>query len=328
MSRVYKAALRPLAYFIVLAAVGLGVWARFIGLGTWPLATDEYYIYQSVANWLENGLPQYAIGGYYTRGIIYQMLALPLLASGIDVELSIRIIPALTSLLTLAAVFKLAQLTGHSKAAWIGICILALSVWEVEIARYGRMYAPFQALFMWHLYFACRYLKHSGQESWWWVLGLAALGPFVWEGGVFLPIFNLLLVLLFAEKISARRLFESLLVLVIGVMFLQADFRMLDDSGPEITAFEGGLPLAGVLDLEFGRLMILDLEGLALYAFRRVGHNGGLFMLATSSSPFPYQAHAAKVDSYTIRTLGVGQSTIDERLDLCRRAARRCSANQ
>ena len=47
------------------ACVAVGVLVRFRGLGTWPLAVDEYYLAQSVQNILRVGLPEYPCGGRY-----------------------------------------------------------------------------------------------------------------------------------------------------------------------------------------------------------------------------------------------------------------------
>lgn len=55
--------------FVLAAAVLFGVWIRFKGFGTWPLAVDEYYIYRSVSFILDSGMPAYPCGGYYTRGL-------------------------------------------------------------------------------------------------------------------------------------------------------------------------------------------------------------------------------------------------------------------
>ena len=42
---------------------------------------------------------------------------------------------------------------GGRDVGLIAVAVLALSVWEIEIGRFGRMYAPFQALFAWYIVF-------------------------------------------------------------------------------------------------------------------------------------------------------------------------------
>ena len=66
-----------LYWTIISFSVIIGIYIRFNGLGKWPLALDEYYIIQSVENILKHGLPQFANGGYYVRGILMQYMIAP-----------------------------------------------------------------------------------------------------------------------------------------------------------------------------------------------------------------------------------------------------------
>src|SRR6516164_11247698 len=80
------------------ACVAVGVLVRFRGLGTWPLAIDEYYLAQSVQNILRVGLPQYPCGGLYMRGLAVQYAAALLQSTGLSAELAPRLVAALSSL--------------------------------------------------------------------------------------------------------------------------------------------------------------------------------------------------------------------------------------
>ena len=51
------------------------------------------------------------------------------------------------------------------------------------MSRFGRMYAPFQAVFIWWVYHAYRLVETGDRRRWRWLLGLSAIGPLVWEGG-------------------------------------------------------------------------------------------------------------------------------------------------
>ena len=53
----------------------LGLYARFHDLGSRQLAIDEYYFVESVDAIRSTGLPRFATGGYYTRGLIPQYLS-------------------------------------------------------------------------------------------------------------------------------------------------------------------------------------------------------------------------------------------------------------
>ncbi len=179
-------------YVITTGAILAGLWARFKGLGTWPLNADEYYIARSVENVLRSGLPHYDCGGFYIRGLTFQYLVAPLQWAGLSAEFSARLIAALSSVLVLPAVYRLGvRLSGRS-VALLAVSAMALSVWEVDIARFGRMYAPFQAVFAWYLVFFLRYVVDRDQRARWPMLVLSVLGLFTWEGGLLLLAVNLL----------------------------------------------------------------------------------------------------------------------------------------
>jgi hypothetical protein len=187
-----KAWLQPL-FWLAAAAVVAGVAARFWGLGKWPLAIDEYYFERSVQNILRVGIPQYACGGYYVRGLLLQYATSVLQIAGLSPELAPRLIAAVSSLLTLPAAYMMARRVGGRTVALLALLLLALSVWEIEIARFGRMYAPFQALFAWYLWFYLAAVVDRDRRALVPLLILSLMGVLVWEGGAFLVIVNLLL---------------------------------------------------------------------------------------------------------------------------------------
>jgi hypothetical protein len=188
---------RPSRSLIALAAfaavcVCCGVLARVVGLGKWPLAIDEYYFAQSVQNILHYGIPRYACGGFYTRGLLLQYLAAVLQIAGASPEIAPRLIAALASLAALPAVFLLGRRIGGRSVGLVAVAIMALSMWEVEVARLGRMYAPFQALFAWYLVFFFSYAIDRQRRALVPMLTLSVVGVLVWEGGVLLALANML----------------------------------------------------------------------------------------------------------------------------------------
>ena len=182
---------QPLALLTV-ACVIVGALARFWQLGKWPLAIDEYYFARSVENVLHSGLPQYPCGGLYVRGLLLQYGSAALELAGASPELAPRLIAAVASLLTLPAVFLIGRRIGGRDVGLLAVAILALSVWEIEIGRFGRMYAPFQALFAWYLVCFLAYAIDGKRRALLPMIILSALGVWVWEGGVFLVVANLL----------------------------------------------------------------------------------------------------------------------------------------
>jgi hypothetical protein len=150
-----SSSLRPLWYLCGLALL-IGVFCRFKGLGTAPLTVDEYYLVRSIQNVLRSGVPLFSCGGYYMRGLVLQYLSAAEQAAGMSPELAPRLISALCSLATLPAAFLIGRRLRGSLVGILTVALLSLSVWEIEIGRFGRMYAPFQAVFVWYLVFFLR----------------------------------------------------------------------------------------------------------------------------------------------------------------------------
>ena len=182
----------PWLLAITLAALLFGVYARFKGLGTWPLTADEYYVARSVQNILRTGIPVYDCGGYYPRGLLMQYLAAALQLGGLSAELAPRLIAALCSLAALPAVYILGKRVHSSQIGLLAVTVLALSVWEVEIARFARMYAPFQALFAWYLVYFLKYTIDRDHRALWPMLALSIVGMLIWEGAALLALVNFL----------------------------------------------------------------------------------------------------------------------------------------
>ena len=183
--------LAPLG-LLTIACVLVGVAARFWALGKWPLAIDEYYFAQSVQNVLHFGIPKFPCGGLYVRGLLLQYASALLQWAGLSAELAPRLIAAVCTVLTLPAAFKIGRRIGGREVGLLAVAVLALSVWEIEIGRFGRMYAPFQALFVWYIVFFLAYVVDGRKRALIPMLILSALGFAVWEGGIFLVLTNLL----------------------------------------------------------------------------------------------------------------------------------------
>ena len=186
-----QAWLTPLALFTALCVIA-GTLARFWGLGKWPLAIDEYYFERSVQNVLQFGIPQFPCGGLYIRGLLLQYATALLQLAGLTAELAPRLLAALSSLIVLPAAYKIGRRLGGPQVGLLAMAVLGLSVWEIEIGRFGRMYAPFQALFAWYLVFFLSYVIDRNRRALAPMLILSVLGLGVWEGGIFLVLTNLL----------------------------------------------------------------------------------------------------------------------------------------
>jgi len=191
---------RALLLIAVPAAALLGLYGRFKGIGTWPLGVDEFYISRSIDHVLTSGLPAFPCGGYYTRGLIFQYLVAALRRFGATPETAGRFVAGIASLAVLPAAFLLGKRISGSLTGWLAVIILFVSIWEIEMARFGRMYAPFQAVFAWYLIFYCRYTVDRDDAALRWMIGLSVIGILTWEGGVLLGLANIYAVVKVRER--------------------------------------------------------------------------------------------------------------------------------
>jgi hypothetical protein len=182
------------AWLWVVAAVALvaGLYGRFKGLGTAPLGVDEFYVSRSVDNILRTGLPEFLCGGYYNRGPVYQYLIGAVRLLGLSPELAGRLLSALFNLAVLPAAYVLGRRVHGKSVGLLAVIVLCLSVWEIEMARFARMYAPFQAVFAWYLVCFLNYLRDENRSALFGMMALSLLGVLIWEGGALLGILNLL----------------------------------------------------------------------------------------------------------------------------------------
>jgi hypothetical protein len=229
-----------LALIAVGCALALGVFARCKGLRAAPLAVDEFFIVRSTQNLLHHGWPAFDCGGIYSRGLLLQYLAVLLDLLGLPGGVTPRFISAACSLLALPAAFIIGRRVHNATVGWLAVVVLALSVWETEMARFGRMYAPFQALFLWYVVCFLRRTVDQDRRAEGPMIALTLLGTLIWEGGVFLALANFIPPFLQNRAASlSKREWTSLLkfvpVVAISYWFATTDFRMFGN--------ESALPL-------------------------------------------------------------------------------------
>ena len=131
---------------ILLLAMVWGLFVRFNGLGSRPLAVDEYFSATAVRYVLDKGVPEFPTGGYYMRALPLQYLQAGSVLLFGDNEFAHRLPAALFSVLTLVFVFLYARIFLPWPLAAACVAILAVSGWEIEFSRFSRMYAAFQCV--------------------------------------------------------------------------------------------------------------------------------------------------------------------------------------
>lgn len=220
---------------IAVGALLAGLYGRFKGLGVAPLGVDEFYVSRSVDNILRTGLPEFLCGGYYNRGPLYQYLAGALRMLGWSPEAAPRLVSALFSVAALPAIYLLGRRVHGKTVGLLAVIVLCLSVWEIEMARFARMYAPFQAVFVWHLLFFLTYMRDADRRSLVAMVVLSVIGVLLWEGGALLGIVNLLPPLLRHRDGRLRRedyMYIGAMLVLFVVLYLLAvlDLRTYADT--------------------------------------------------------------------------------------------------
>jgi hypothetical protein len=167
-------------------------------------------------------VPAFDCGGYYVRGLLQQYAAAGLQLAGIAPELAPRLLAALCGLLSLPAAYQLGARMRGPVVGLLVVIVLSLSVWEVEMSRFGRMYAPFQALFLWYAVYFTRVTADRDFRAVWKMVALSAIAPLVWEGAALLAMANLLALFMLRSSGILKR--KDIAVLVAGAALLAASF--------------------------------------------------------------------------------------------------------
>ena len=286
---ILPASLRVPLWLLAGVAVMAGIYGRFKGIGTWPLGVDEFYISRSIDNVLRSGLPGFACGGFYNRGVLYQYAVAGIRLLGVGPEAAGRLVAAACSVAVLPAVYLLARRVRGAEAGWLAVIILSVSVWEIEMGRFARMYAPFQAVFAWYLVIYLRYTIDRRRAALGWLIVLSVIGVLTWEGGVLLGLATLWAVMLTHERGRLTRAQGLRLAALTGLFVLEYwfgtnDFRGASPAGsgsvPGQAAgrrllrifVDGFAPLGRHHAWLCGWLLLVALvAGLALTSLRRTG---------------------------------------------------------
>jgi hypothetical protein len=212
-------------YLIMFLTIGMGVYVRLKGLGKWSFTNDEYYLAQSVRSILENGVPSFECGGYYVRGILYQYLMVPFVALGYQEELIFRMFSVLSNLIAIPALYQLGKKISSVPVACLVVAAYSISTLEIEMSRYARMYAPFQAVFIWYLFFLYKAVIQGDLKARLWMYWLSFTSIFLFEGSIFLALLNFLP---FIKNFAKKDLWHALIsifIITIVYLYLSFDFR-------------------------------------------------------------------------------------------------------
>jgi Dolichyl-phosphate-mannose-protein mannosyltransferase len=171
---------------VCLAAFFIGILARFDALGAWCLAVDEFYIAKSVELIQQKGIPVYPDGGMYWRGLLFQYFeAASAGLLGLN-EYALRLPAVLFNLLTIPPLYLLGRKRIGNAGAFLLVAFFCVSIWEVEFARFARMYSMFQCAFLWFLYCFHEGFFHGRKKAIFWSYAIASISTAIYEGSIFM----------------------------------------------------------------------------------------------------------------------------------------------
>jgi hypothetical protein len=207
--------------------VAIGVYFRAQSLGKFPFAIDEYYFYSSVKLILENGLPKFDCGGYYSRGILLQYLTAPFIYFTENQELAARIPTVIFSALTFPAVYLIGRDCHSRIAGVIAVFLFAFSIWQIEFARFARMYAPFQMVFLWQVMLFIRPNFPSRNSNINLSSLLAIIATLFYAGGIFCVALAFFNIILHQKSFKILEYFPASIAACLAVLLNTIPFRHL-----------------------------------------------------------------------------------------------------
>tara|TARA_R110001592_G_scaffold362086_2_gene674870 strand:+ start:1135 stop:3159 length:2025 start_codon:yes stop_codon:yes gene_type:complete len=225
------------AYVLTFLAVIIGIYARFKGLGAAPITGDEYHTAQSVRNILQHGIPEFECGGYYLRGVLLQyILAASSFIPYMTEETAYRSVISIFNLAAIPPLFFLAKRTGGTVLGLAAIIFFSLSIWEIENARYIRMYAPFQTFFLWYLYVLYRVVIEQHERLYIYLWGLSLSSILIYETGIFLCVLNFIPYLSSSRNSNTQYKIKSIcisfVILGIAILFILTKWRTISAQPP------------------------------------------------------------------------------------------------
>ena len=151
---------------LVIAGTGLRV-NRLAALG---LTIDEGYQAHAVEAVLDQGLPRLESGYVYSRSPLFVYLQ-ALCAGSLELgAFAIRLPAVIFGVLCIPLAYLLGRDLIDCRAGLLVAALMALSVWEIELSRYGRFYTMLQACFIGGIF--CFYRGFIQQQ---WVYRIAYL---------------------------------------------------------------------------------------------------------------------------------------------------------
>jgi hypothetical protein len=135
-----------LLILILSAAIIGGLYARISGIQERPYSVDEFYMATSIQSILDNGVPDFKTGGFYTRGLLYQYISAGMIFLFETESEAYRFVSAFFGLLSIVLAYLYCRRFLNEIMATAVAITLLISSWHIEFSLFIRMYTLFQFL--------------------------------------------------------------------------------------------------------------------------------------------------------------------------------------
>jgi hypothetical protein len=139
------------------AIVAFGAYLRLANLGALGFRWDEDLSGLAVRAILETGMPELPSGMLYLRGGIFSHLMAASAALFGFSEFSLRLPAALFGIALIPAGYVFAATLFGKRVALATAALIAISFWDIDIARYARFYSAFSVMYVLTLYAIWRF---------------------------------------------------------------------------------------------------------------------------------------------------------------------------
>jgi hypothetical protein len=134
-----------LHYASLAAVIAAGAYLRLRDLGFEWLQNDEFVSVSAARGILESNAPTYPSGVWYTRSPFYHYLLAAFIAWFGDTSEAVRLPSAILGIMLLVLMYSVARdISGRRTVALLVVGFLAISPWEIFMARSARFYTLMQ----------------------------------------------------------------------------------------------------------------------------------------------------------------------------------------
>src|SRR5262245_18832922 len=139
-------------WWVLAAIVAIGAYLRLAHLGALGFRWDEDLSGLAVRAILEKGVPELPSGMIYLRGGLFShLIAVSATLFGFS-EFALRLPAALFGIALIVAAYLYGAALFGRVVGLVTAALLAVSFWDIDLARYARFYSAFSVLYVLTLY--------------------------------------------------------------------------------------------------------------------------------------------------------------------------------